>query len=368
MRGTDRSRSASHRRGRLSRKGKVVAAAATVTVVAATALGYFTLFPKQAPAFVQETLVSVGLADPNEVEPQATCPLTGEVVPSGRVPNRPALAVKVENAPEARPQAALNDADIVVEEPVEGGYTRFIAIFQCGGSKRIGPIRSGRLTDPDYLRQLGPVVFGYAGGVDAVKRAVPRAGLVDVNYIVAARAYSRDETRAAPHNLYSTTSKLLRAAGNPSDAPAPLFSYSEVWEGRSRRARVVHLPYSSVSDVSWTWRPAKDAWFRAHGDVPHTLEGGDQVSGTNVVVQVVEVTDSWIVDAAGNASPDVELTGSGKAFVLRDGRVIVGRWERPTLDDMTTFVARGGQEITLARGRTWIQLLPSWVEIELSRR
>src|SRR5262245_28637583 len=119
MPGTDRARSARHRRGRMSRRGKVVATPRTVAV-AVGALGYFTLFPKQAPAFVQKTLVSVGLAEPDEVEPQATCPLTGEVVPSGHVPDRPALAVKVENAPEARPQAALNDADVVVEEPVEG--------------------------------------------------------------------------------------------------------------------------------------------------------------------------------------------------------------------------------------------------------
>jgi hypothetical protein len=102
--------------------------------------------------------------------------------------------------------------------------------------------------------------------------------------------------------------------------------------------------------------------------VPHTLEGGDQVSATNVVIQVVEVTDSWIVDAAGNPSPEVELTGSGKAFVLRDGRVIVGRWERRTLDEVTTFVTKDGDEITLAPGRTWVQLLPNWIEVELSRR
>ncbi len=86
------------------------------------------------------------------------------------------------------------------------------------------------------------------------------------------------------------------------------------------------------------------------------------------MIQVVEVTDSAIVDAAGNHSPDVELTGSGKAYVLRDGRVIVGRWERRGLDDLTTFVTRDGEEITLAPGRTWVQLLPSSVEIELSRR
>jgi Protein of unknown function (DUF3048) N-terminal domain/Protein of unknown function (DUF3048) C-terminal domain len=364
---TDRSRSARHRGGRLSRKGKVVAAAATVTVVAATALGYFTLFPKQAPAFVQKTLVSVGLADPNEVEPQATCPLTGDVVPSGRVPNRPALAVKVENAPEARPQAALNDADIVVEEPVEGGYTRFIAIFQCGNSERVGPIRSVRTTDADYLRQLGPTVFSYSGGAPTVTQELAGNDLVDVNYGVAADAYTHDPARSAPHDLYSTTKALRRAAGNQEGAPDALFAYSETWEGKSRRARTVHLPYSSVSDVVWTWRPAKHGWFRSHGEVPHMLEGGEQVSASNVVIQVVKVTDSGIVDAAGNPSPAVQLTGSGRAYVLRDGRVVVGRWERSGLGEVTTFVAKGGEEISLAPGRTWVQLLPSWVAVELSR-
>ena len=364
---TDRPRSARHRRGRLSRRGKVMAAVATVTVVAGAALGYFVLFPKQAPAFVQQTLVSVGLADPNEVEPQATCPLTGEVVASGRVPDRPALAIKVENAPEARPQAALNEADVVVEEPVEGGYTRFIAIYQCGGSDRVGPVRSGRTTDPDYLRQLGPAVFGYAGAVQQVKNEVPQVGLVDVNYIIAAQAYTRDAGRSAPHDLFTTTRALWKAAGNPRGAPNALFGYAEAWEGKARRVRVAHLPYSSVSDVIWTWRPAKHAWFRFHGDVPHMLEGDEQVSASNVVIQVVEVSQSGITDAAGNYSPDVTLTGSGKAFVLRDGRAIAGRWERPTLKDVTTFVTRDGDEITLAPGRTWVQLVPATVAFELSR-
>jgi hypothetical protein len=339
----------------------------TASLALVAGLGYFTLFPKQAPAFVQKTLVSVGLAEPDEVEIPATCPLTGEVVANGRVPDRPALAVKVENAPEARPQASLNDADVVVEEPVEGGYTRFIAIFQCGNSDRVGPIRSVRTTDPDYLRQLGRTVFSYSGGAPTVTRELSGSDLVDVNYGVATDAYTHDPARSAPHDLYSTTKALRKAAGKRKGAPDALFSYSETWEGKARRARSIHLPYSSVSDVLWTWRPAKHAWFRSHGDVPHMLEGGEQVSASNVVIQVVKVTDSQIVDAAGNPSPDVQLTGSGRAYVLRDGRAVVGRWERSGLADVTTFVAKGGDEISLAPGRTWIQLLPTWVPVELLR-
>ena len=356
-----------HRRSALSRRGKLVAAGATVAVAATGALGYFALFPQQAPAFVRSTLQTVGIVGDEVGPPAPTCPLTGEAVPGGKVPARPALAIKVENHPEARPQAALNDADIVVEEPVEGGYTRFIAIFQCGESDRVGPVRSGRLTDPDYLRQLGTTVFGYSGGVQAVRDRVAAAGLVDVNFDTTSEAYTRDPARIAPHDVFTTTAALWEAGAAPQRAPEPLFTYAETWEGRSRRIAVAHLPFSSVSDVSWTWSRRTGTWLRSHGDVPHTVEDGSQVAATNVVIQVVAVSASAIVDAAGNASPDVELIGSGKVYVLRDGRVITGRWERSSLRRGTTFVTRDGEEIPLLPGRTWVELLPSSIAVELSR-
>jgi hypothetical protein len=353
-------------RRRFGRRGKA-AAAATGALLASAAIGYFVLFPQQAPAFVRATLRSVGLVRLGPPERPA-CPLTGTAAPGGEIPNRPALAIKVENHPDARPQAALNDADIVVEEPVEGGYTRFIAIFQCRGARRVGPVRSGRTTDPDYLRQLGPAVFGYAGAVNVVRREVPEAGLVDVNFFIAPDRYARDPSRYAPHDVFTGTAALWKEARSREGAPAPLFAYSTEWEGRARRIAGVHLPFSSVSDVYWTWRRASGGWFRSHGDEPHLLEDGAQVSAQSVVIQVVDVTDGDIIDPAGNPSPEVELTGSGRAYVLRNGRLIVGRWERPSLDDVTTFVAKDGTEITLARGRTWVELLPSWVDVELLRR
>jgi hypothetical protein len=358
-----------HRGKAFTRRGKLVAAGATVAVAATGALGYFALFPQQAPAFVRSTLQTVGIVDlGSEAGPPApTCPLTGEEVPGGKVPARPALAIKVENHPEARPQAALNEADIVVEEPVEGGYTRFIAIYQCHDGDRVGPVRSARTTDADYLRQLGPAVFGYAGGVNVVKKEVPAVGLVDVNYILAADEYTRDPSRVAPHDLYTTTADLWAAASPPSAAPAPLFTYTPSWEGPARTVSSVHLPYSGLSDVIWSWDRELRAWLRSHGAEPHMLEGGDQVSARSVVIQVVQVAGGDIIDAAGNPSPEVELTGTGRAYVLRGGKVIVGRWERATLDEVTRFVTKDGTEITLAPGRAWVQLLPSSVDVRFAR-
>jgi hypothetical protein len=94
--------------------------------------------------------------------------------------------------------------------------------------------------------------------------------------------------------------------------------------------------------------------------VPHLDESGEQISATNVVVQIVEMG----FGTRGGISPLLELKGSGKAYVFRDGRVIVGRWERDSLDDVTRFVAKDGTEIALAPGRTWVELFPSSATFE----
>jgi len=89
--------------------------------------------------------------------PPPACPLTGEPAPHGAVPDRPALAIKVENAPEARPQSGMDKADVVYEEVVEGGVVRFMAVFQSQDAAEVGPVRSVRPVDPDIVSpEQGP--------------------------------------------------------------------------------------------------------------------------------------------------------------------------------------------------------------------
>ncbi|MDQ1503793.1 MAG: hypothetical protein QOD57_1520, partial [Actinomycetota bacterium] len=73
-------------------------------------------------------------------------PLTG-LPADPAVPARAALVVKIDNAPKARPQIGINQADLVIEEKVEDGVTRFFTIFQSQVSDPVGPVRSARTTD-----------------------------------------------------------------------------------------------------------------------------------------------------------------------------------------------------------------------------
>lgn len=296
--------------------------------------------------------------------PPPTCPLTG-VDPQGAVPNRPALAVKVENVPEVRPQTGLSHADIIYEEPVEAGITRFIAVYQCDDSDKVEPIRSARLTDPPILRQFGHAIFGYAGGVDEVISAVKKAGLVDVNFIKASAAYHRDPSRPAPHNLYASTEDLYGAAHSTEGAPDPVFSFSKT-RPKGPKVHEVHLPFSGYSDVYWRWDSSKKVWLRWHGAVPHTYSDGTQVNVKNVVVMMVKVENTTIHDVNGVVSPEAVTTGSGTVYVFRNGRMIKGTWSRSSEKDVTVLRDRKGNVIALDPGKTWVELFPNSLTVTAS--
>jgi hypothetical protein len=337
----------------LTKRGKIIGAAGVAAVGIVALSTILALAGQKVP--VLDKLNPFVHARDTAVPP--TCPLTG-VEPKGKVPDRPALAIKVENLPEARPQAGLDKSDIVYEEPVEGGITRFIVIFQCKDSSRVGPVRSARLTDAGVLSQYGHPVFGYAGGVPSVEQAVDAAGVIDENYDIAIDAYVRDSNRPMPHNLYTTTQALWKAA-KKKGAPDAIFSYDAEVPEHSKKVGFAHADFSGVSDVYWRWNAARGVWLRSHGTEAHLLEGDVQVSATNVIVQVVKTKITGISDAAGNPSPEAITVGSGRAYIFRDGRMIVGTWVRQGKDDVTQFLTKSGDEIKLAPGNTWIELYPN---------
>ena len=328
----------------------LVVAVGAVVVVAATGRG---------PEFVKKAAGTVGIADE---PPPPPCPLTGEQAPGGRVPERPALAIKVENLPEARPQYGLDTADIVYEEPVEGGITRFIVIYQCRDANRVEPVRSARTTDPAILVQYGTPVFGYADAAGYVLNEVARvAAIDDVNWQKVPNAYQHDSSRTAPHDLYTSTKALYKAAKKGLRPPEPVFTYAEEFPGvKARKARDAHLYFSDYSDVRWKWKPAAGgSWLRYHGAAKHVVADDGQVRADNVLVQVVDLKNSKHLDPAGNPVPEVQLTGTGKAFLLRDGQMITGKWARSPAENATHFTTRSGQDFVLKPGTTWIELYPS---------
>jgi hypothetical protein len=251
-------------------------------------------------------------------------------------------------------------ADVVYEELVEGGLTRFLAVFHCQTAPRLGPIRSARLVDPDLLVLYSPVLFGYSGAAPQVLTKVrSTAGVINLVHSANGPAYERAGGRRAPHNLYTSSDALLarpaaqgvkgpprtgytfdaRVLAGPPAPPAPLGS-------------AVDLSYSGGSSVNYTYDAAAKRYLRSQGGGPHKDDSGAQLSATNVLVFKVPVQ-------VVGGSAQITVTGEGEATVLRGGQAVQGKWRRPSLGDQFTLVDAAGQPITLAPGNIWINLVPS---------
>lgn len=139
--------------------------------------------------------------------PVPDAPFTGLPDTDGVANGRASLAVKIENSPDARPQSGLDVADIVYEEVVEGGITRFWAVFNSRAPDNIGPVRSVRAMDPNIVHPLGGVIV-YSGGTGPNVALVRATGLVYVDEGNAGDSFYRESSRSAPHNLYGRSASL----------------------------------------------------------------------------------------------------------------------------------------------------------------
>lgn len=301
--------------------------------------------------------------------PPKPCPLTGLAPQGGReVPRRPLLAIKVENTSAAYPLAGLDKADIIYEELVEGGITRFMAIYQCQDSARVGPVRSARTTDPRVLRpyEKHPLI-AYSGGQSAVVNLLNAVGLIGLTETSAPAAFHRDPARAAPHNLFVNTLSAYKAgkkATHNEGAPSSLFSYSSaVPRGKHIRSATIQFSYSATA--VWSWSAGH--WVRMLGSAPMKLESGTPISADNVVIQQVVVSQGSLVDVLGNHSPEVTLVGTGKAWLLRDGKMISGTWVRNSITGRTAFKTLKGVRLQLKPGTTWVELMPKGERVSFAK-
>ncbi|HLG67181.1 MAG TPA: DUF3048 domain-containing protein [Acidimicrobiales bacterium] len=296
----------------------------------------------------------------------AVCPLTGAPVPGGGgVPQRPALAVKVDNYAAARPQSGLDKADIVVEEPVEGGVTRYVAIFQCQQAAEVGPIRSARNIDIGILGEFGQPLFVHVGGINPVLANIAASPLIDLDLGRYGSVIQHPTGRRAPYSTYAATSALWNLRSSDTTPPSPVFSYSTSVPAGYRVSGVA-IPFSSVADVVWKYDPATGDFLRQYGTAPDVLADGAQNRAANVVVQFVHVTyGPWVEDANGSLEVQANLynDASGQVQVYRNGVLVPGTWHRSSLGQPTQFLTTGGQPIVLAPGPTWIELVPDTVTV-----
>jgi hypothetical protein len=301
--------------------------------------------------------------EPEEVaqeleEAGAPWPLTGLPIEGDPLQSlRPALIVKIDNSEEARPQVGLNAADIVYEERVEG-ITRFAAVFHSTSQAPVGPVRSARSSDIDIITPYNNPIFAWGGANNGVAAQIEGAEVVSRNIDSAAvEDKFRDDERAAPHNLFITsTDDLWADPGDARSAPAQLQYRAPDSPAGTGAAPTpgVNIQYQGGGvEVDYVYDQARQGWVRFQNGTPHVDSDGVAVAPANVAVLYTE----YAASPADPRSPDAQTVGSGEATIfLGDGTVVQGTWSRDSAANPYTILDTAGQPILFTPGRTWVAL------------
>ncbi|MCU1398540.1 MAG: hypothetical protein JWN62_1649 [Acidimicrobiales bacterium] len=298
---------------------------------------------------VPETTTTLPPETTTTLPPEPVYPLTGLPNPDPAIAARPALIVKIDNAPGARPQSGFNEADIVVEEIVNDNLTRFAMVFQSGNASAVGPIRSGRLQDVNIFSSLDHPLFAWSGGNKTVTDTINASELINIGPSKAA-VYYRTHDKAAPHNLYSSTDALFGRAVEGEPAAKQQFEYraADAAPGGSPSPGV-GISLDSI-DVRWDWNASTGLYERTMEGKAHNDALSGRVTTNNVVVLAMEYVPGI------SHSPDAQVLGGGEAFVFTGGNYIHAQWVKQDIHDPFSLLADDGTPILLTPGRTFIEL------------
>ncbi|MGF7036028.1 hypothetical protein J2T17_007079 [Paenibacillus mucilaginosus] len=327
--------------------------------------------PKPAPVKVQPE--SDGPAEPAVPSPPPgpKAPLTG--LPLGETALARPVMVMINNAPQARPQSGLSDADMLLEVLAEGEITRLVAVYQSSPAVQnpIGPVRSIR----PYFIELGKS-FGaiqvHAGGSPDGYAKLKKERIDDMDEITnAGPSFWREKSRKAPHNLYTSLEKIRTGAegrgftvtGDAALLPAYTFASADAavqpvsagGPDGSVEASTLDVTFLVKGyKVGYRYEAGSGRYLRSiDGEPHHDLNNGSQLAAENVIVMGA---DHKVLDKEGRL--DVKLTGGGEALIFQKGRAQKGEWRRGAPSEALKF-ASGGKAVELIPGRTHILIVPN---------
>jgi hypothetical protein len=341
--------------------------------------------PTYTPSVTIPPLIRVG---PDNF-PDYLNPLTGLPVPNPNLLERRPILVKIPNFPHGDRvrQSGVSLADQVYEYYLEFGLTRFATIFYGNDAVRVGPIRSGRIFDVHLVDMYNAIyVFNSAtyrdDQDDPVNTYKYLVSHLNQNLFVVEREENplyRDNSLSSPNNLFGNTSEIsqhITDQGTDNSRPDlasfhfySLGGYSREW------ATQVKINYSYASYAYWQFDSASARYLRYQGNVDVLDEQepsyslltdaltGLPIVADNVVVLFVPHKFHYVSfnsnDQIDGEIFDIQLEGSGLAYVFRDGRGYEAEWLRTEKNKPISLLNTARTPFPLKPGITFFQVMSS---------
>lgn len=284
-------------------------------------------------------------------------------------------AVMINNLSVARPyHIGLQEAYLVYEVIVEGGITRYMAVFKDKTPEIVGPVRSSRHYYLDYALE-NDAYYIHWGWSPQAKNDISNLGVNNINGLTYGSPYffrKKYANISLEHRGYASLkeiSKLATSKYRKETNKDLLLNYSATNinpSAQSKNANKVNLKYSggdSGTTTNYVYDSAANVYKQSVNNKAHTdYLTKEQYTVKNIITYQVK---NYSIDSYGRQT--LENTGSGEGYFITGGKAYPITWEKDERNSQTVYKYKEtGEEITVNDGNTWIHIVPNSGSISIT--
>lgn len=286
------------------------------------------------------------------------------------------IAVMINNHNAARNyHMGLQDAYLVYEIIVEGGSTRYMAVYKDKDVSKIGSVRSSRHYFLDYALE-NDAIYVHWGYSDQAKQDIERLGIDNINGLYYENSYFyRDNSLnvSLEHTGYTNMELIKKGISkfgyrNTSNKKL-LLDYSiepieiNQFDG-AITAKDIDLKYSGVVTTSYKYDEASGNYLRyVNGKEHKDYANKEQYTAKNIIAYQVS---NHTLNGDVKGRQDIDNVGSGKGYFISNGYAVPISWNKSSRSAQTIYTLKDGTELKVNDGNTFIQIVPMSGNISIS--
>lgn len=323
-------------------------------LIAGLTTGAFVIFSRK-PVDVATAPIAEIVPEPEPIKYYSL--LTGALVTDEDATKQAVTGLMIENSPDARPQSGLKNSGVVFEAIAEGGITRFLVLYQQEKPQLIGPVRSLRLYDVEWVAAFDASV-GHVGGSAGALAEVRNGTYRDIDQFFNPGTYWRSSDRYAPHNVYTSFERLdaLNTAKGFTSSNFTGFTRIDEKPAEILDATQITVDISGpLFNNTYAYDPVTNSYLRSQAGAPHLDREDGQINPKSVVAMSVE---EITVFEDGNRE-SITTISSGSGTIFQNGTAIPITWSKASKTAQIKFTDALGNDVPLVRGQTWIVAVPN---------
>ena len=273
-------------------------------------------------------------------------------------------AIMINNVEGARKlQSGLQDAYMVYELMVEGGITRYLALFLDQTTERIGSIRSARHYYLDYALE-NDAIYVHHGYSPQAREDWSKLGVDRIEVNESTTGW-RDKSASKTYEftLFTNIEKLgkgIRSKRTERNKDL-LLNYSvdnidiTQMEG-AIPANKVDIKYSSNTTTNYKYDTDNNIYLRSvNNKSQNDYVTGKQLTVKNIIVYKVKYSN---IQGDNKGRQTIDNVGDGTGYYISNGYAVPITWKKDSRSSATIYKYNNGKEIQVNDGNTFIQIMP----------